>query len=168
MSKKSVHTISNQLTLSVEDSPAKTCPLPEKGQAWMEKDLGSGLNFSELYKSFLQNGCLSKTSPAFYPLTEDSISSSSFKGWRNSGIMCPGESLTLNISEFPKDVAVCSLSEALETDAAPKYFLSPRAAAGILRRAENRGKELPEMLRQALAHPAEEQAEQEKVEDKIQ
>jgi hypothetical protein len=38
----------------------------------------------------------------------------------------------------------------LEDSVAPKYFLSPRACAGILRRAEKRGKKLPEHLEAAL------------------
>jgi hypothetical protein len=45
---------------------------------------------------------------------------------------------------------VCSLSEVLETEVAPRYFLSPKAAAGILRRAAKRGRELPRVLRLAL------------------
>lgn len=43
-----------------------------------------------------------------------------------------------------------TLSEILETDAQPKYFLSSRAAKGILSRASRRGKELPPQLAQAL------------------
>jgi DNA (cytosine-5)-methyltransferase 1 len=43
------------------------------------------------------------------------------------------------------------LSQILETGPIPpKYFLSGKACAGILRRAERRGKELPIQLRQAL------------------
>ena len=46
---------------------------------------------------------------------------------------------------------VCSLSAILETgDVDRRYFLSAKAAAGILRRAERRGKELPPALRAAL------------------
>ena len=44
----------------------------------------------------------------------------------------------------------CSLSQVLESEVSETYFLSARAAAGILRRAERRGKELPEQLRSAL------------------
>ena len=75
---------------------------------------------------------------------------SSFEGWRNSGMVHPGGFLTLSISEWPNGAAVCSLSEVLEMDVPRKYFLSAKAAAGILRRAEKRGKEIPEMLREAL------------------
>jgi hypothetical protein len=63
--------------------------------------------------------------------------------------------LTLNTSVWPNDAAVCSLSQILETGAVPqRYFLSPKACAGILRRAERRGKKLPEPLRLALEQVA--------------
>ena len=42
------------------------------------------------------------------------------------------------------------LSEILQTDVSEKYYLSARACEGILRRADKRGKELPEVLKQAL------------------
>jgi hypothetical protein len=65
------------------------------------------------------------------------------------------ECLTLNISEWPSDADVCSLSDTLETGDLPqRYFLSPRACQGILRRAEKRGKKLPEALFQALQFKA--------------
>ena len=63
-----------------------------------------------------------------------------------------GESWMPNTSAWPNDASVCSLSQILETGPIPpKYFLSGKACAGILRRAERRGKELPEALRSALA-----------------
>ena len=63
-----------------------------------------------------------------------------------------GESLTLSIAEWTailgpsrSDGGVCSLSDILETgDHLSRYSLSPKACAGILRRAEKRGKVLPE------------------------
>ena len=49
------------------------------------------------------------------------------------------------------DAGVCSLSEILETGPIDhRYFLSAKACAGILRRAEKRGKVLPEPLALAL------------------
>jgi hypothetical protein len=61
------------------------------------------------------------------------------------------EFLTLNTSEWHSAAAVCSLLDTLETGDLPqRYFLSATACAGILRRAEKRGKKLPEQLRQAL------------------
>lgn len=46
------------------------------------------------------------------------------------------------------------LSDILEENPDPKYNLSPKACLGILRRAEKRGKELPEILRGALERQA--------------
>src|SRR5690554_1755637 len=60
-----------------------------------------------------------------------------------------------NISAWPNDAAVCSLWQVLEEGSIPhRYFLSPKACAGILRRAERRGKQLPEMLMNALTSVA--------------
>jgi hypothetical protein len=53
------------------------------------------------------------------------------------------------------DGGVCSLSDVLEIGVVPrKFFLSPKACAGILRRAANRGKELPPALDAALREVA--------------
>jgi hypothetical protein len=58
---------------------------------------------------------------------------------------------TLSISEYPSDGVASSLSDILETGEVPqRYYLSATACRGILRRAEKRGKELPEALRSAL------------------
>jgi site-specific DNA-cytosine methylase len=63
----------------------------------------------------------------------------------------PTEFLTLNTSEWPREGVVCSLSQTLEVGGVPqRFFLSAKACAGILRRAEKRGKALPEPLRLAL------------------
>jgi hypothetical protein len=59
--------------------------------------------------------------------------------------------LTLSISEFPNDADVSLLSDVLETGKLQqKFYLSGKACAGILRRAEKRGKKLPGLLQAAL------------------
>jgi hypothetical protein len=71
--------------------------------------------------------------------------------WGHWGMGGPTESWTLSGSEWPSAVAVCSLSQTLETGPLPqRFYLSQKACAGILRRAAKRGKELPHLLRQAL------------------
>jgi hypothetical protein len=63
--------------------------------------------------------------------------------------------LTLNTSEWPKDAAVCSLSDTLEIGNVPqRFYLSATACKGILRRAEKRGKTLPPTLQAALLNIA--------------
>ena len=52
--------------------------------------------------------------------------------------------------ESPREENVSRLSQILEDSAPQKYCLSARACAGILNRAERRGKELPYELRTAL------------------
>lgn len=62
-----------------------------------------------------------------------------------------GEFSMLNISECPNDAVVSSLSQVLETDSIPqRFFLSNVACTGILRRADRRGKSLPQSLQEAL------------------
>lgn len=61
-----------------------------------------------------------------------------------------GDSLTLNIGEFPNAERESLLSQILEDNVPQKYYLSARACQGILTRASRRGKPLPEVLRQAL------------------
>jgi len=57
----------------------------------------------------------------------------------------------LNTSDWPNDASVCSLSEVLTAEPIPqRYYLSPKACAGILRRAEARRKTLPQPLLAAL------------------
>ena len=62
----------------------------------------------------------------------------------------PGVSMMLNIGESPKDESESTLSQILDLNVPEKFCLSPRACAGILRRAEKRGKTLPSMLKDAL------------------
>lgn len=66
------------------------------------------------------------------------------------GVQLHGESLMRNIGEFPSVGVESFLSQILEDNAPEKYFLSAKACQGILRRAEARGKKLPEMLEVAL------------------
>jgi len=61
-----------------------------------------------------------------------------------------GVSTTLNTGESPNVVRESTLSQILQLNAPEKYSLSPTACAGIIRRAEKRGKTLPDMLKEAL------------------
>ena len=73
-------------------------------------------------------------------------------------LVYPTEYLTLSIPEFPNfhelsrsEGSVSSLSDILVTGSIPaRYYLSVKCAEGILRRAERRGRTLPEVLKAAL------------------
>ena len=70
-------------------------------------------------------------------------------------ILSPGASSTpRRVGASHKDGNVYLLSSILQADAPEKYCLSPKACQGILRRAQKRGKELPEVLRIALERQA--------------
>ena len=77
--------------------------------------------------------------------TEDGILVPSLGRWGNAGMGSPTECLTLSSSEFHSAADVCSLSDILETGDVPqRFYLSAKACQGILRRAEKRGKKLPD------------------------
>ena len=58
------------------------------------------------------------------------------------------------LGESHKDGGVYLLSSILQEHVPDRYSLSPKACQGILRRAEKRGKELPEVLKRALERQA--------------
>lgn len=86
------------------------------------------------------------------------ISRPSSHSFSNAGMGSPTGFLTLSLPEWTatlvpchSDGSVSSLSDILETGDVPqRYYLSAKACAGILRRAENLGKVLPDPLLRAL------------------
>ena len=66
------------------------------------------------------------------------------------------ESTMRNGTEFPNAVVESRLSQILEEAPPTKYYLSRAACQGILRRAERRGKDLPEQLKAALIQQSQE------------
>lgn len=65
-----------------------------------------------------------------------------------------GGYLMRSTGEFPSAENVSTLSQILQAGVPEKYYLSPKACLGILRRASVRGKELPELLKKALERQA--------------
>ncbi len=61
-----------------------------------------------------------------------------------------GDALTLNTGVSPREEKGSSLSQILQDDPPDKYYLTKKACLGILRRASERGKELPRKLNRAL------------------
>ena len=140
---------------SWEEPPAKTSQSQDSEQAWMERVVTSRSNSLNLLAVYGPDGWCGRTSPASCRLTTDGHLEPSSEGWQNSGMGSPTEFVTLSTTEWPKDAAVCSLSDILETGDVPqRYFLSATACRGILRRAEKRGKTLPAALERALRQVA--------------
>lgn len=69
--------------------------------------------------------------------------------WQDDGVWL-GEYLMRNTGESPNEDVESHLWQILEETPLTKYYLTAKACRGILNRAERRGKELPEILKQAL------------------
>lgn len=69
--------------------------------------------------------------------------------WETDGASL-GAYSTHSFGECPSVAVESRLSQILEDTPHPKYYLSAKACAGILRRAEKRGKPLPPKLKEAL------------------
>ena len=136
---------------SSEELPANPSQSQDCEKDWMTRVATSCLPTLPLLNAIGPSGWYGRTSPASYPVKEDEILPPYFEGWMNSGMGGHTECLTLSTSEWPSDAVVCSLSDILETGNVPqRFFLSATACQGILRRADKRGKDLPEALRLAL------------------
>jgi len=154
-----VKPVAAQLSMfSSEEPHANPSQSLDSERDWLIRVATSCLPTLRLLTAIGPSGWFGKTSPVYCHQTEDGILEPSSEGWGNSGMGSPTEFWTLSTSEwtpipelFPSDDGVCSLSDILETGILPqRYFLSAKACAGILRRAEKRGKNLPEALERAL------------------
>ena len=150
---------SHQLISSTEASPARTSAWPADGPVLGESAAVNGLSSSGCCANCGHDGQLLRMSPDFYPAVMVQTSPSSSPRWMTSGSMRRGRYWTRSTSESRNAAGACSLSQVLEGEVPSKYFLSARAAVGILRRAERRGNALPEHLQQALSALAESTAE---------
>ena len=73
--------------------------------------------------------------------------------WETDGALRT-ELLMHNTGEYPNAAVESTLSQILQVNVPEKYYLSPKACLGILRRASERGKQLPEVLQEALVRQA--------------
>ena len=136
---------------SSEEHPANHSASQDFERDWQTRVATSCLPILQLLIDTAPDGWSGRTSPASCHRMEGGILAPSSGRWANSGMGSLTGFLTLSTSEWPSDAAVCSLSDVLETGDVPRrFFLSATACRGILRRAEKRGKELPEALKSAL------------------
>lgn len=144
-----------QLTLWSEEAPVSPSLLLETGNPYKENH-GSCSSTFELFVRSVQDTCSGRMSQVACPRKDKrarkgALSDSCSQNFANAGMACHGEFWTRNSSEWHNDADVSFLSDVLETQDVPqKYFLSPKACAGILRRAQNRGKPLPLVIEYAL------------------
>ena len=112
---------------------------PEHSAATTEKTLQQS--------SKKRSGSSSRKHPLCLYLKEDGLQADA--SWVMDGALLGVYSMH-SFGESPKDGAESYLSQILEDNPHPKYFLSAKACLGILNRAARRGKDLPEALKAAL------------------
>ena len=138
-----------------EASPAKTSPSPASGPGSPESDPASPSPSLTLWSSTDLPPSSSRMYRDSSPRMAGETLGRSSVAWKNSGMGGPTGFLTLSSSECPSDDDGCSyapstLAQVLEPTAPQRFYLSARAATGILRRATRRGRELPQALHTAL------------------
>ena len=115
----------------------------------------TSLGHSQATKELILEPCLRKSDrPKFQYLN---MANGQTPEWQNClSVKSHGASSMLNTGESPNDAVESFLLRILQpmTDVPEKYYLSRKACLGILRRAQERGKELPEELRIALERQA--------------
>ena len=144
-----------QSTFWQEEHLARLSPSPENERGWMIRVATSPSSLLGLLIDSGPYGWSGRTCPVSCPSTEEGRLEPSSTCWSSAGMGSPTEFWTLDISEYPSDGAASSLSHILETGDVPRrFYLSGRACRGILRRANKRGKTLPESLERALQRVA--------------
>ena len=145
------------MTLWSEEALARLSQSREDEEVSWIKEVSSCMNMSELSTVFAQHGLSGRMSVGHYP-TAQMPSGACCAPYKSAGIVTSlGEYAIVSSGEFHSGADVSSLSGILEGGGvAQRYFLSPVACAGILRRAKKNGKSLPEPLNSVLMARAEE------------
>ena len=141
---------------------ARTSRSRASGRAW-RRAAGPAVPLPSTLRDYAESynldGCYGRTFREFSPPTEGETSRTSPGRLGNAGILLPTGFWTLNMCEWSgcpercrNEDGVAGLSDILETtgEHLRKYCLSLKACAGILRRAESRGKDMPGRLAAAL------------------
>ena len=138
-------------TLFAEGSPVKTYPLQGSERDSLAKEPASSGMHSLSQRMSKHDGSSWRMSPDYSRQIRDAISEQSRLHWPTQG-MCiwNGACLIRSSSESPNVAVESSLSQVLQTQTDARYLLSEKAASGILRRSERRGRTLPPILREAL------------------
>jgi hypothetical protein len=131
--------------------PARATRLQGIAAAWLTHAQDCGGTSCGSWMRHAPVGSLAKTWLGSLASTAAGTSEPSCVTWMTSGTAWRGEFWMLSGSESPSGAAACSLPDVLETGPhLSRYYLSPKAAAGILRRAAKRGQTLPPALAAAL------------------
>ena len=140
------------------------CEQMEGQLTWSDLGISFGRMFQEHSQAELLKEQTSKQSskksakssakklPLFLFLKTDGLKPDASAEWVTAAAPFPslGDFTIPSFGESPREENASRLSQILEDSAPQKYSLSAKACAGILNRAQKRGKELPYELREAL------------------
>ena len=171
-------TTREQLTFLSAEPPVRRSASRGSARASLTLAATSALNLRNWLSALARGWSFGKTSPASSQAGKEAILPDSYRCSRDGKSPSPteagsaressptppdatewrGECLTLNIPEFPNfrgqsrsEGAVSSLSDILVRGNIPqRFYLTVKCAAGLLRRAAKRGKDLPRILKDAL------------------
>jgi len=120
-------------------------------QGFGEADLASFMSLLDCLAKDAPELFYSRTFTAFLIHIKDKTSAPLFDHWPNSGILSDGVCLTARTLESPSRANESTLSGVIKTKPVPqKYFLTPSAAKGMLRRVKQMGRNLFPPLRESL------------------
>jgi len=141
------------LASSADGFRAKTFPWPATVRESLERAAACSSSWCEWWLKQSLATLFGRMFPDYSAATEAMTSAQSLPPLPKSGISEPGGCWTHSSSEWPSggdESLVCSLREILDGDVPERFYLSAKAAAGILRRAGKRGRALPTALIAAL------------------
>ena len=116
--------MSQILTYSAEVSPASLSQSPVNVAALVTHGVHSFLKLLGLHRKNSHAFYCLKMLKGFYLTTKGVLSELSSARWMNLGMTCNGKCLTVKTSVSPRTENGCLLSDILEPQVAPKYFLS--------------------------------------------
>ena len=119
-------------TLSLSDSLAKICRMLESGQVWQALEAICSLKRSGLSGKLSLSVLSLKTSKAFLQVTEELTLSDVCEKLPTLGYMTANGSLLIADGFYPKIESEYTLSDVLEENPDPKYFLSEKATKRLL------------------------------------
>jgi hypothetical protein len=133
------------------EHPVSPSALPASEVEWLTRVVSWPLSSADLLSAQRPAGSSGKTSPVLSRQIAEKPSEASSLRWTSSGTVWRGACSMRSISDSPNAGSASFLSDILETGDLPRrYFLSPRACRGILKRASRRGRVLPAALTAAL------------------
>jgi hypothetical protein len=124
--------------------------VPQEGATDSQANQDSCMSTLEQFKAYVLSGLSGKTSQVRSQAKMGTLSDNCSKPWMNAGIMSHGEYWTRSFSEFHSGAGVSYLSDVLQKDVPKRYYLSPRAALGIMSRVKRKGRSLPPQVLAAL------------------